>query len=170
MAVLPDTVKTRITQGLACFDTPSQVAKDILAEFGLTVTPQQCEAYDPTKRSGERLGKKFRAIFEATRKAFLDDTSTIAVSHRAVRLRKLGRAADLAEQRGNLPLMAQLLEQAAKEAGDAFTNKHKLEHTGKDGGPIKTAAGPVDLSDLTDEELDVLERVAAKRDPGANPG
>lgn len=138
MAVLPDTVKTRITQGLACFDTPSQVAKDILAEFGLTVTPQQCEAYDPTKRSGERLGKKFRAIFETTRKTFLADTSTIAVSHRAVRLRKLGRAADLAEQRGNLPLMAQLLEQAAREAGDAFTNKQRLEHSGSIATPTLT--------------------------------
>lgn len=130
MPALPDTIKTRITQGLACFDTPSQVAKDVKAEFGLDVTPQQCEVYDPTKRAGERLGKKFRAIFESTRKAFLADTSTIAVSHRAVRLRKLGRAADLAEQRGNLPLMAQLLEQAAKEAGDAFTNKQKHEHSG----------------------------------------
>ncbi|PVX61251.1 DUF2280 domain-containing protein [Paraburkholderia unamae] len=170
MAVLSDTVKTRITQALACFDTPSQVSKDILAEFGLVVTPQQCEAYDPTKRSGERLGKKYRAIFESTRANFLTDTSRIGIAHRAVRLRKLDRAAMLAEDRGNLPLMAQLLEQAAKEAGGAFTNKQKLEHTGKDGGPIKTAAGPVDLSDLTDDELDVLERIAAKREPGANPG
>jgi hypothetical protein len=63
-----------------------------------------------------------------------------------------------------------LLEQAAKEAGGAYTNKQKLEHTGKDGGPIRTAAGPVDLSDLTDDELDVLERIAAKREPGSNPG
>lgn len=150
MAVLSQTVKTRITQGLACFDTPSQVAKDILAEFGMTVTPQQCEAYDPTKRSGERLGKKFRAIFESTRKAFLDDTSTIAVSHRAVRLRKLGRAADLAEFRGNLPLMAQLLEQAAKEAGGSYTNTKKLEHTGKDGAPIENRTVVVDEKQVAD--------------------
>jgi hypothetical protein len=138
MAALSDTVKTRITQGLACFDTPSQVAKDVKAEFGLIVTPQQCEVYDPTKRAGERLGKKFRTIFEKTREAFLKDTSRIGIAHRAVRLRKLDRAADLAESRGNLPLMAQLLEQAAKEAGDAFTNKQKLEHSGSIAAPTLT--------------------------------
>lgn len=170
MAALSDQVKIRITQGLACFDTPSQVAKDILAEFGLVVSPQQCEIYDPTKRAGEKLGKKMRAVFESTRSTFLEDTSRIGIAHRAVRLRKLDRAATVAEDRGNLPLMAQLLEQAAKEAGGAFTNKQKLEHTGKDGGPIRTAVGPVDLSDLTDDELDVLERIAAKREPGANSG
>lgn len=150
MAALPDTVKTRITQGLACFDTPSQVAKDIQAEFGLSVTPQQCEAYDPTKRSGERLGKKFRAIFEQTRETFLNDTSRIGVAHRAVRLRKLDRAADLAETRGNLPLMAQLLEQAAKEAGGSYTNTKKLEHTGKDGAPIENRTVIVDEKQVAD--------------------
>lgn len=138
MAALPENVKLRIVQALACFDTPSQVVKDVKAEFGLSVSPQQCEAYDPNKRAGERLGKKYRAIFEKTREAFLADTSRIGIAHRAVRLRKLDRAADLAEDRGNIPLLAQLLEQAAKEAGDAFTNRHRLEHTGKDGAPIES--------------------------------
>ena len=36
-------------------------------------------------------------------------------------------------ERGNVPLAAQLLEQAAKESGGAYTNKHQLEHSGKDG-------------------------------------
>ena len=38
----------------------------------------------------------------------------------------------------NFSLTAQLIEQAAKEVGDAYTNKLKVESTGKDGGPIKT--------------------------------
>jgi hypothetical protein len=38
----------------------------------------------------------------------------------------------------NFGMTAQLLEQAAKEVGDAYTNKLKVESTGKDGGPIKT--------------------------------
>jgi hypothetical protein len=83
-------------------------------------------------------------------------------------LRTLQRMIDRAESQGNLSLVAQLLEQVAKETGDAYTNRHKLEHTGKDGGPIKTQPVPVDLSDLTDEELAVLERLATKS--GADPG
>lgn len=36
----------------------------------------------------------------------------------------------------NLGMTAQLLEQAAKEVGDAYSNKQKVELTGKDGGPL----------------------------------
>ena len=168
MAALADNVKLRIVQALACFDTPSQAAKVVKAEFGLDVSPQQCEAYDPNKRIGQKLSKKYRLIFAETRKAFLEDTSQIGVSHRAVRLRTLQRLIDRAESQGNIGMVSQLLEQVAKETGDAYTNRHKLEHTGKDGGPIKTQPVPVDLSDLTDEELAVLERLAAKS--GADQG
>jgi len=168
MAALTENVKLRIVQALACFDTPSQAAKAIKEEFGLPVTPQQCEAYDPNKRSGNRLSDKYRQIFAETRKTFLEDTSLIGVSHRAVRLRTLQRMIDKAELLGNMALAAQLLEQVAKETGDAYTNRHKLEHTGRDGGPIKTQPVPVDLTDMTDEELAVLERLAAKS--GADQG
>ena len=168
MAALADNVKLRIVQALACFDTPSQAAKMVKAEFGLDVSPQQCEAYDPNKRIGQKLSQKFRQIFAETRKTFLEDTSLIGVSHRAVRLRTLQRMIDRAESQGNLALTAQLLEQVAKETGDTYTNKHKLEHTGRDGGPIKTQPVPVDLTGLTDHELEVLERLAAQS--GANQG
>jgi hypothetical protein len=168
MAALAENVKLRIVQALACFDTPSQVAKDIKAEFGLVVSPQQCELYDPNKRAGQKLSERYRQIFIETRKTFLEDTSLIGVSHRAVRLRTLQRLIDKAESQGNIGLVSQLLEQVAKETGDAYTNRHKLEHTGKDGGPIKTQPVPVDLSDLTDEELAVLERLATKS--GADQG
>jgi hypothetical protein len=168
MAALADNVKLRIVQALACFDTPSQAAKMVKAEFGLDVSPQQCEAYDPNKRIGQKLSERYRQIFAETRKTFLEDTSTIGVSHRAVRLRTLQRLIDRAESQGNIGMVSQLLEQVAKETGDAYTNRHKLEHTGKDGGPIKTQPVPVDLSDLTDEELAVLERLATKS--GADQG
>lgn len=170
MAALAENVKLHIVQALACFDTPSQAAKGIKAEFGLEILPQQCEAYDPNKRAGNRLSDKYKLIFEETRKTFLEDMSLIGVSHRAVRLRTLQRMIERAEGQGNLALTAQLLEQVAKETGDSYTNRHKLEHTGKDGGPIKTASGPVDLSDLTDEELTVLERLATKRELGGDKG
>lgn len=168
MAAIPENVKLRVVQGLACFDSLSQVAKDIKAEFGVTVTPQQCECYDPNKRQGNRLSEKLKAIFIETRKAFLEDTSQIGVSHKAVRLRTLQRLIERAETQGNVAMTAQLLEQVAKEAGDAYTNRHRLEHTGQGGGPIKTQSLPVDLTDLTDEELRVLERLATQS--SGNPG
>lgn len=151
MAALPDAIKVYIVQSLACFDTISRVAKAVREEFGVEVSPQQCERYDPTKRAGSTLSKKYREIFERTREEFLKDTSRIGVSHRAVRLRALDRAVGIAEQRGNLTLMAQLLEQAAKEAGDAFGARRpalgtQLPHDTRTA--VAAAAGTMNGGDL----------------------
>ena len=133
MAALSIEAKRYIVQALACFDTPSQVVKAIKADLGVDVSAQQVEAYDPNKKAGEKLSPKLKALFESSRAKFLDDTSQIPVSHKAVRLRRLDRMAQKAEEKGNLPLAAELLEQAAKECGDAFSNRQKLDHTSSDG-------------------------------------
>jgi hypothetical protein len=124
-------IKTFIVQCLACFDAPSTVVEAVKREFGQTVTRQLVEKYDPTKKAGADLGATWRSLFASTRDEFLADTGKIAISHRAVRLRALDRMAARAEERGNMPLAAQLLEQAAKEVGESFTNRREL--TGKDG-------------------------------------
>ena len=166
MATLSDDVKRRIVQELACFDIPSQVARTVKADFGITVSLQQVEAYQPGKSAAAKLSKKWRILFDETRKAFLEDTSQVGISHRAVRLRTLNRMAAKAEERGNMSLAAQLLEQAAKEVGDAYTNRHKHELTGKDGGPIRTAR------ELTDDELAAIAAGsgAGTADPSAGKG
>lgn len=149
---LTDEVRTFIVQSLACFDAPSVVVAAVKREFGETVKPQAVEAYDPTKRAGRALSQRWRALFDATRKEFLEDTSKIAISHRSVRLRALQRMADKAEERGNAPLAAQLLEQAAKECGNAYTNRREL--TGKDGKDLPTPPAPVAIFQLPDNGRD----------------
>jgi hypothetical protein len=137
-AGLPDEVRAFIVQALACWDTPSEVVKAVKETFGLAVSRQAVEAYDPTKRAGAALAPAHRALFEATRAAFLADSATIGISHRAVRLRTLDRLADRAEAMGNIALAAELLEQAAKEVGNAFTNKREVAGDDK-GGPMRIA-------------------------------
>lgn len=144
-ASLPDDVRTFIVQALACFDRPSEVAKAVKEEFGLTVSRQAVEAYDPTKRAGAELSAEHRAVFEATRSTFLQRTAEIGISHRAVRLRAIERLANRAEAMGNITLAAELLEQAAKEMGGAFTNKREVAGD-REGEPVKmvvTWAKPV---------------------------
>lgn len=131
--VLTDEVKTFVVQQLACFETPSDVAKAVKDEFGLDITRQSIEAYDPGKRAGRGLSEAYRQIFASTRETFLADTAAIGVTHKVVRLRTLSRLIDKAEARGNAVLVASLLEQVAKECGDAFTNKRQVEATGKNG-------------------------------------
>lgn len=124
-------------QALACFDSPATVAAAVRKEFATEITPQSIEAYDPTKRAGRLLAKKWVTLFEATRADFIKSATHIGVAHRTTRLRAIQRMADRAETQGNLDLAARLLEQAAKEMGDSYTNRHKLEHTGAGGGPVQ---------------------------------
>jgi hypothetical protein len=124
---LTDEARAYVVAGLACFDAPSVVAANVKKEFGLTITPQGVEAYDPTKRAGRKLGAKWKALFHETRKAFVDATAEIGISHKAVRLRSLERMAQVAEKQGNIALAANLLEQAAKEMGNAYTNTRVIQ-------------------------------------------
>lgn len=147
-AKLPEEAQTYAVQALACFDTPTVVAQAIKKDFGVVVTPQAVETYDPTKRAGQKLSQRWKTLFEATRKEFLEDTSKIAVSHRAVRLRALQRMAEKAESMGNMALAASLFEQIAKEMGDAYTNRREL--TGKGGSPLPAQGPAVVMYQLPD--------------------
>lgn len=145
---LKDDVKTFIVQSLACFDTPSIVVEAVRKEFGESITRQSVEGYDPTKKAGANLAEKWRLLFEETRKTFLEDTASIAISHRAVRLRALQRMADKAETQGNMVLASSLLKQAAEEVGNAYTNRREL--TGKDGKDLPVPVSPVTIFQLPD--------------------
>lgn len=145
MAVLSNEIKTFIVQALACFDTPSQVAEEVKKEFGVEISRQQVETHNPTKVAGKGLAKKWVDIFHATRERFRSDITSIPIANRAYRLRALQRMAEKAETMRNMPLAAQLHEQAAKEAGDMYTNRQKIDHTSSDGSMTPKAA--VELSD-----------------------
>lgn len=147
MAALKPEIKAFIVQSVACFDTPSQVVESVLKEFSIQITRQQVEQNDPTKVSGKGLAKKWSDLFNTTRERFLNEISDIPIANKAYRLRALNRMAMTTEGMKNFGMTAQLLEQAAKEVGDAYTNKLKVESTGKDGGPIKT-----ETTNLTPQE------------------
>ncbi|MCB8866329.1 phage protein [Klebsiella pneumoniae] len=138
MAALKPEIKAFIVQSVACFDTPSQVAESVLKEFGIQITRQQVEQNDPTKISGKGLAQKWVDLFNRTRDRFLNEISDIPIANKAYRLRVLDRMAARAEGMKNLALTAEIIEQAAKECGDAYTNKHKFEHSGPNGGAIQT--------------------------------
>ena len=127
VSLLADEVKAYIVQQLACFETPSAVAKSVKAEFDLDVTPQRVETYDPGKRAGADLSDEYRELFRVTRETFLTDTASVGVSHKVVRLRTLARLIETAEKRGNAVLAANLLVQVAKEMGDAYTNRQRID-------------------------------------------
>ncbi|HCN98550.1 MAG TPA: hypothetical protein DIT59_18130 [Leclercia sp.] len=138
MAALKGEVKAFIVQSLACFDTPSQVVESVKKEFGLAIPRQQVESHDPTKANGKGLAQKWVDMFNTTRERFQSEISDIPIANKAYRLRVLDRMATRAEGMKNLALTAEIIEQAAKECGDAYTNRHKFEHSGPNGGAIQT--------------------------------
>ncbi|MGX5830348.1 DUF2280 domain-containing protein [Mesorhizobium sp. 43Arga] len=127
-AKLPEAAKALVVQRLAAFDSPSDVVEVVKKEFGISVSRQSVEFFDPTKRAGKNLAPKWRAIFEQAREAFLRETATIGISHRVVRLRALQRMADKAEEMGNSEMVLKILRQAAEEVGGMYTSRR--EYTG----------------------------------------
>jgi Na+-transporting NADH:ubiquinone oxidoreductase subunit NqrC len=63
------------------------------------------------------------------RDRFLNEISDIPIANKAYRLRVLQRMSTDAEKMKNMGMTAQLLEQAAKEVGDVYTNKQKVEQS-----------------------------------------
>lgn len=156
MATLSLQIKRFIIQQLACFEPPSAVAEAVKAEFGVTITRQAVEHYDPTKGGeGKRLAGEHKELFEATRARFIREADVIGISHQVYRLAQLQRAADHAKSRNNWGLLLDVLERAAKEVGGAYTNKR--EHSGPDGTPIPLSV-EVQKSSLAGKMLQKLLR------------
>lgn len=149
MAALKPEVKAFIIQSLACFDTLAIVGEAVQKQFGIKVTPQQIESHDPTKASGKGLAQKWVDLFHETRKRFQTELSDIPIANKAYRLRALDRMMTKAESMRNMALAASLMEQAAKECGDAYTNKQKVEHSG--GLAVSSVASVMD--EIGDEDL-----------------
>jgi hypothetical protein len=139
MAKLTQEVQAFIVQQLACFLTPSEVAGAVSEEFGIEIGRQQAWKYTPANNPD--LAPKWRAMFEATRAAFIAETAQIGIAHRSYRLRRLERYLHCAEETKRYGLAAQLLKQAAEESGGVLTNRREL--TGANGGPLVTTYQPV---------------------------
>jgi hypothetical protein len=147
MPDLSDELKTFIVQSLACYAQPSQVAEAVKAEFDVIVDRRQVQYYHPERGgAGKRLPEQWRNLFAETRRRYDSDIASIPITKQSYRLSRLQRMSEKAEDLGNLPLAADLLEQAAKDRGGVFTNRRKLEVT----NPLQTLS---DLLGVSSDEL-----------------
>ena len=131
MSRLPEPVKRRIVEHLACFSSHSETARLVGKEFGVALTPRHVRAYDPCSlqfAASQRWADYYRLVRERCR----DELDTIAIRHRAFRLRRLQQIHDrafedaLGEGEHSFRAMreaAEALEQAAKEVGDWYTKR-----------------------------------------------
>lgn len=125
MAELSNDAKLAIVQGLARFLTPAEVVVMVKDEFGIETSVQQVRTYNPDHPKFE-AGEKWRPIFQAVRKAYLEDISAIPIASQAFRLNALQKNYDRAMKVGNVVLANATLEQAAKEVGGVLTNARNV--------------------------------------------
>ncbi len=123
MPHLTDEIKTFIVKGLACYDTPSQVAEAVRVNFDIVVSRQQVHEYDPA--CARPPAQRWRDLHAATRAALLRETAEIGIAHRAVRLLRLDRLASRCE-RNSVRTALKCLEMAAKECGGMYENRKPI--------------------------------------------
>ena len=151
MATLNKKQKIFIVRSLAVFNTPQETVLLVKEEFGLEVSRQQVETYDPTKRAGKDLSTELKSEFEVARKEFLDTPQNIPIANLSVRLQRLEN--QYQKHGKNRVAALNILKQAAEDMGGKYTNRQEI--TGKDGKPIET----INQNVPTDSYLKAREQV-----------
>ncbi|WP_180182816.1 DUF2280 domain-containing protein [Acinetobacter sp. YH01020] len=132
MATLKEPVKIFIIQSLACRDTPQEVADLVKQEFDLILDRSQVALYNPTKRRGKNLSKKYVQLFEKTREDFDAGLIDIPIANKFYRLKEIQKMYD---DSGKNKVAKQKLLKLAHQETDGRTIRQ--EHTGKDGADLE---------------------------------
>lgn len=110
-----------IVVSLACYETPSEVAKAVKERWGIEIDRQLAAHY-----SGPEAAKEWKDLFAVTREHYLNDTASVAIAKQGFRLRELEKLHSRAKGRGADKLASEFLKQAAEEVGGAYTNVRAL--------------------------------------------
>jgi hypothetical protein len=154
---LPEEIKRFIIMLCARWERPTAIAKMVKGQFGIDVSPQAMEGYDPMKRVGRNLSRPHQELFFAERERFTREIDAIPIAHAAYRIGKLQQYAEWAEQSGELGLAMAALKQAAQDLGGQFTNNVNVSET--------ITKAPVDLSHLDSDERDALQHLLDLTEP-----
>ena len=125
---LTDAVRAQIVVRLALYDPVSDITADVKA-IGFNITHQAISKYNP--ENNIKLAQRWRDLFENTRKKWSEEVMAEPIAQRAFRLRRLGQIHERAMQRGAYVVAANMLEQAAKEVGNVYSNVLKTQAGGK---------------------------------------
>jgi hypothetical protein len=135
-----------VVQQLGRYKKPTEIAAEVKERFGKEITRQAVHSYDPEHNPG--LLKKWRDAFDKAREGYRSSVDSIGIAQQPFRLEAL----DEIYRKAKSPVVQmQALEQAAKERGGAFTNRHEVFD-----------ARTWDPSTATPEQL---QKIAAGEDP-----
>lgn len=115
---LTEEQKAWIVVQLAMYLTPTQVCKAFEARYGFRIERDTVWVYHP---DGHKKIRKWRPLFDDARARFLEHSAAFPIADKMFRLAQLQRHYDRADEKGETRLCAELLEQAAKEMGGAYS-------------------------------------------------
>jgi hypothetical protein len=90
----------------------------VKTQFGLEVSPQLVQRYDPTTGAGFALSEGLVSLFHATRKTFIESIELQPLAHRAVRLTLLNELLVEARQKGERKTALGILAESRKQMQD----------------------------------------------------
>jgi len=157
---LTDEHRAFLVRELACYSTPKQAADALKERYGITITAQAAEHYDPAKSAASE-SEKWKEMFDGCRRKFLDHVEdSVPEANKAVRVKNLAAWSRTLEKKDSYMAAATLYEQIAKELGNVHTNRR--EFTGRDGKPLQIQ----DVSEMTPEQVNDELRAIAKDPAG----
>ena len=74
--------KIYVVRRLAAYDGPAEIARDLKRQFGVEITRQAIEQYDPTK--GAECAEEWADLFRNARREYMDDKADRAGKSRRV--------------------------------------------------------------------------------------
>jgi hypothetical protein len=135
--------KRFLVRCLASKMTPQAAAESLADHYGVEITRQNAENYDPTKALGHNLSEDLKKLFWEVRMAFWANVDAVPIAHKGARLLELQEDLDaLAEKKASVPPKAggmlatitkerrEILKQAAQEVGGIF-EREKPEGDGQ---------------------------------------
>ena len=161
MAKLKKAEQLFIVRSLAQFMTPTEVVNAIKERFNIDVSPQQVEAYDPTKVAGRDLRQEYKDVFETTRDEYLKQPiHNISGANDIVQLKILSDL--LFAKKNNVTMTIKIVDQMQKIMKGFY--EKRVEITGAGGGAIKTENTQIPSPPiLTPEELAAMSPLELSR-------
>lgn len=122
-----------VVMALAHWNSPSETARMLEKEHGVTLARQSIAKYDPTCMAGRCLSTELKKLFHKERERFVKNIEQQPLAHRSVRLEQLKKIYDEARDAGNAKLAIKVLSEAGKEMKPLdYVDDDEDDHEGDD--------------------------------------
>jgi hypothetical protein len=117
---LPQLARFAIIKALARDYMPMEIVTLIQREFGISISRQTVEHYDP--RKSWQVARPWEHYFIQELQAYNQELDNIAMESRAWRQTQRSKLLTTCKERGDIAMQLRVLDSAMKEANGAFIN------------------------------------------------